>query len=218
MDLRLNNKVFIVTGSVSGHGIDVIRILFNEGANLAIIGKNLKGVQKFSQESELHNRNLILIEAELKDPAECNNAIQSIIQKFGQIDGLVNNPDEPEGSGRNNQNSFLENLRNNLVNYYLVTHFSLPYLIKSKGAIINISAGMKDVVYDSEEFAATGGGINALTREWAVELLKYGIRVNNIIVTGSDAEIANSVAFLLSEKSSHTTGQLIRVSNEYILK
>ena len=218
MDLRLHNKVIVVTGSTEGPGLDIIRILIDEGAILAIIEKNIYDVNRFAQEGATTDGNLILVGAELKDAAECKNAIQIIIQKFGHIDGLINNPGFDEGLECGSQSFFLKNLQNNLVNYYLVTHFALPYLIRSKGVIINISAGSKNTIHDTADFAAAGGGVNALTREWAVELLKYGIRVNNIVVTGPAAEIADPVAFFLSEKSSHTTGQLIQVSNEYILK
>jgi L-fucose dehydrogenase len=103
---------------------------------------------------------------------------------------------------------------------------------------------------NTSAYAAANGGRNALTREWAVELLKYGIRVNAVIVaecftpqyeswinTLKDPEkkleeimekiplekrmtmpheIGQTVAFLLSEKSSHTTGQLIHVDGGYV--
>lgn len=213
MDLRLNNKVIVVTGSTEGPGLDIIRTLIDEGAILAIIGKNINDNYRFAPESRLVEGNLIWAGAELKDEAECKNAIQKVIQKFGHIDCLINNPGFHEGLGQGSDDFFLEYLKNNLINYYLVTHFALPYLIKSRGSILNISTGMKYTGLDTADLAATAGGVNALTREWAVELLKYGIRVNNIIVTGPAAEIADSVAFFLSEKSSHTTGQLIRVSN-----
>ncbi len=218
MDLHLNNKVIVVTGSTGGPDLDILRILIDEGAMLAIIGKNIHDDYRFGKEVEFTDRNLIMVRTELKDADECKNAIQIVIRKFGRIDGLINNPGFYEGLGNGGHDLFLENLQNNLVNYYLVTHFALPYLIKYKGAIINISTGINYTGHDIADLAATGGGVNALTREWAVELLKYGIRVNNIVVTGPATGIADSVAFLLSEKSSHTTGQLIRVSNEYILK
>lgn len=100
----------------------------------------------------------------------------------------------------------------------------MPALKTSKGAIVNISS----------KIAAANGGRNALTREWAVELLKYGIRVNAVVVAErwtrlyenlkiplensmtTSEEIANTVAFLLSEKSSHTTGQLIHIGGGYL--
>ena len=103
---------------------------------------------------------------------------------------------------------------------------------------------------NTSAYAAANGGRNALTREWAVELLKYGIRVNAVVVAEcwtpayekwivtlsnpeeklkkitdkiplenrmtTPEEIANMVAFLLSERSSHTTGQIIHVDGGYV--
>jgi len=92
----------------------------------------------------------------------------------------------------------------------------LPELKKTIGSIVNISFKTIGVKHDNTSvYNAATGGINALTREWAVELLKYGIRVNAVVVERltSLQEIANTIAFLLSEKSSHTTGQLIHVGN-----
>ena len=67
--------------------------------------------------------------------------------------------------------------------------------------------------------AAAAGACKALTREWAVELLSCGIRVNAVITETTRVfpeETARIVAFLLSEKSSHTTGQLIHVDGGYV--
>jgi L-fucose dehydrogenase len=127
----------------------------------------------------------------------------------------------------------------------------LPALKKSKGPIVNISSKVAETGQGgTSAYAAANGGRNALTREWAVELLKYGIRVNAVIVAESytplyenwiktlpdpekkleeirskipfekrmtnPEEIANTVVFLLSDKSSHTTGQLIHVDGGYV--
>ena len=116
-----------------------------------------------------------------------------------------------ENSELNNTAIFSESLQKNLVRYYLMTHFALPYLKKSAGAIVNISFNSTEKEKtNSVVHAASKGGINALTREWAVELLKYRIRVNAILAEEYVTEMSNAVAFLLSKKSSHTTGQLIR--------
>jgi L-fucose dehydrogenase len=135
--------------------------------------------------------------------------------------------------------------------YYLMVHFALPELKKSKGAIVNISSKTAETGQgNTSAYAAANGGRNGLTREWAVELLKYGIRVNPVVVAEcwtpqyakwittlanpeeklkeitskiplenrmtTAQEIGNSTAFLLSEKSSHTTGQLIYVDGGYV--
>ena len=166
---------------------------------------------------------------------------------------MVNNAGVNDGVGLENGDykSFMASLHKNLVHYYLMAHFALPALKLSKGAIVNISSKTADTGQgNTSAYAASNGGRNALTREWAVELLKYGIRVNAIVVAEcwtplyenwiktltnpqerlteivaniplgnrmtTAEEIANMAAFLLSEKSSHTTGQLIYVDGGYV--
>lgn len=175
-----------------------------------------------------------------------------MISKFGRIDGLVNNAGVNDSVGLENGNYelFMSSLHKNLVHYYLLAHFALPELIKTKGSIVNIGSKVAETGQgNTSAYAASNGGRNALTREWAVELLKYGIRVNAVIVAEcytplyekwisslpdpeeklrtitekiplekrmtTAKEIANMVAFLLSERSSHTTGQLIHVDGGY---
>src|SRR5438105_15142246 len=77
----------------------------------------------------------------------------------------------------------MQSLYRNLVHYYLMAQLVLPELKKSKGSIVNISSKTAETGQgNTSAYAASNGGRNALTREWAVELLKYDIRVNVIIV------------------------------------
>ncbi len=191
--------------------------------------------------------------AELSDPAACENAIKAVVEKLGRIDGLVNNAGVNDGVGleSGNYEKFMASLHKNLVHYYLLAHHALPELKKTKGAIVNITSKTADTGQgNTSAYAASNGGRNALTREWAVELLKYGIRVNAVVVAEcftplyakwvetlpnpqqklkeieakiplenrmtTAEEIANAVAFLLSARSSHTTGQLIYVDGGYV--
>ena len=179
-------------------------------------------------------------------------AVEKVIAEFGRIDGVVNNAGVNDGVGLENGNyeSFIASLHKNLVHYFLIAHYALPELKKSKGAIVNIGSKTAETGQGgTSAYAASNGGRNALTREWAVELLPYGIRVNAVIVAEcftplyetwiktfdnheeklqqiiqkiplenrmtTAEEIANMVAFLLSEKSSHTTAQLIHVDGGY---
>jgi L-fucose dehydrogenase len=175
-----------------------------------------------------------------------------VIAEFGRIDGVINNAGVNDGVGleKGNYDSFVASLHKNLIHYYLIAHYALPELKKSKGAIVNISSKTAETGQgNTSAYAAANGGRNALTREWAVELLKYGIRVNAVIVAEcytplydtwiktfenpaeklqqinakipfenrmtTAEEIANMAVFLLSERSSHTTGQLIYVDGGY---
>jgi len=248
MDLGLKDKIIIVTGGAKGIGAGITHALAAEGAIPVVIGRNQEDNDAILKETGAG----FAIRAELTRPEECKRAVEIATRQFGRIDGLVNNAGVNDGVGLENGSYelFMASLHKNLVHYYLVAQYALPELIKSKGAIVNIGSKVAETGQgNTSAYAASNGGRNALTREWAVELLKYGIRVNAVIVAEcftplyekwintlpdpqeklksitekiplgkrmtTAAEIANMVVFLLSEKSSHTTGQLIHVDGGY---
>src|SRR5450432_62569 len=254
MDLQLKNKVIIVTGGAKGIGEGIVRVLVAEGAIPVIVGRNEDDNLKLMNELIINGAEIFQVAAELNKPEESEKAVKAVIEKYGRIEGLVNNAGQNDGVGLENgsYDRFIESLHRNLVHYYLMAHFALPELKKSKGAIVNITSKTAETGQgNTSAYAAANGGRNALTREWAVELLKYGIRVNAIVVAEcwtplyekwiqtlpnpeeklkeitsripfdkrmtTKEEIANMTAFLLSEKSSHTTAQLIPVDGEYAL-
>ena len=250
MNLNLKNKVIIVTGGAKGIGEGIIKVLANEEAIPVIIGRNGTDNQKTLDEI---GGNGFQVVAELSNPEDCKRAIEKVIEKYGKIDGLVNNAGVNDGVGLENGNyeAFVKSLHSNLIHYYLMTQYALPYLKISKGNIVNIGSKTAETGQGgTSAYAASNGGRNALTREWAVELLPYRIRVNAVIVAEcytplydkwlktlpnpeetlakitrkipfenrmtTAEEIANMVTFLLSDKSSHTTGQLIYVDGGYV--
>ena len=253
MDLLLKNKIIIVTGGAKGIGLGICKVLAAEGAIPFIVGRNEEDNIHAVQEIEGIGGNAFQTVAELTDPIACEKAVDTIIEKSRRIDGLVNNAGVNDGVGleHGNYEAFLASLHKNLIHYYLVAHYALPELKKSKGVIVNIGSKTAETGQgNTSAYAASNGGRNALTREWALELLPYNIRVNAVIVAESytplyqnwintfenkeeklksitdriplgkrmttTEEIANMVAFLLSEKSSHTTGQLIHVDGGYV--
>ena len=252
MNLNLENKIIIVTGGAKGIGLGICKVLASEGAIPVIIGRKDSDNQIALKEIEAAGGIAKSVVAELTKPEDCENAIKQIIAEFGRIDGLINNAGVNDGVGleSGNYEAFMDSLHKNLVHYYLMVHHALPELIKSKGSIVNIGSKTADTGQGgTSAYAASNGGRNALTREWALELLKYGIRVNAVIVAEcytplyntwiqtfdnpeeklkqitdkiplgnrmtTAEEIANMVVFLLSERSSHITGQLIYVDGGY---
>ena len=253
MDLQLKDKVIIVTGGAKGIGEGIAKILAKEEAVVVIIGRNEKDNLATVDAIKKEGGKASQVEAELSIPQQCEQAVKKVITEYGRIDGVVNNAGVNDGVGleHGNYESFIKSLHSNLVHYYLIVHYALPELKKSKGAIVNISSKTAETGQgNTSAYAASNGGRNALTREWAVELLKYEIRVNAVVVAecytplydkwiktlanpeeklkeitskiplGSRMttaeEIANMVAFLLSERSSHTTGQIIHVDGGYV--
>jgi L-fucose dehydrogenase len=191
--------------------------------------------------------------AELSEPSACKDAVEAVLKKFNRIDGVVNNAGVNDGIGleKGSYEGFMTSLHRNVVHYYLMVHYALPALKESRGSIVNIGSKTAETGQgNTSGYAAANGARNALTREWAVELLPYEIRVNAIIVAEcytplydkwiktfpdpeatlrgitnkipfqkrmtTAEEIANMAAFLLSPRSSHTTGQLIHVDGGYV--
>lgn len=253
MDLQLKDKVIIVTGGAKGIGEGIVNVLAAEGAIPVIVGRSEEDNLKAVSAVEKAGGKASSVVGELTQPEESGRAVKEILKRHGQIHGLVNNAGVNDGVGleQGNYEAFMASLHKNMVHYYLMAHHALPALKEAKGAIVNISSKTADTGQGGTSgYAAANGGRNALTREWAVELLKYNIRVNAIIVAEcwtplyerwintlpdpkqklaeieskiplhnrmtTAEEIANTTAFLLSEKSSHTTGQLIYVDGGYV--
>ncbi|MEO5564193.1 MAG: SDR family oxidoreductase [Chitinophagaceae bacterium] len=253
MNLELKDKIIIVSGGAKGIGEGIVRSLAAEGAVPVIIGRSEKDNADMVKAIEASGGKAFQVAAELTKPEECEKAIKQVIKQFNRIDGLVNNAGVNDGVGLENGSyeGFIASLHKNLVHYYLLAHHALPELKKSKGSIVNITSKTAETGQgNTSAYAAANGGRNALTREWAVELLKYGIRVNAVVVAEcftplyerwiktlpnpqeklkeieskiplenrmtTSQEIADMVSFLLSERSSHTTGQIIHVDGGYV--
>jgi L-fucose dehydrogenase len=185
MNLELKDKVIIVSGGAKGIGEGIVKVLAAEGALPFIVGRSEADNLATVAAVEAAGGKAFQTVAELTLPEACETAIRIVLERCGRIDGLVNNAGVNDGVGleAGNYDAFMASLHKNLVHYYLLAHHALPALIQSKGAIVNITSKTAETGQGhTSAYAAANGGRNALTREWAVELLKYGIRVNAIVV------------------------------------
>jgi L-fucose dehydrogenase len=185
MDLQLKDKVIIVTGGARGIGKGIAVLLAKEGAIPVIISRTEAENLKTVNEIAAAGGKAFHFVAELSNPDACRQAVEKVVAELGRIDGLVNNAGENDGVGLQNggYDKFMASLHKNLVHYYLIAHYALPELIKSQGSILNITSKVADTGQGgTSAYAAANGGRNALTREWAVELLPHNIRVNALVV------------------------------------
>ncbi|MDQ3279771.1 MAG: SDR family oxidoreductase [Bacteroidota bacterium] len=185
MDLQLQRRIIVVTGGAKGIGSGIARQLAAEGAIPVIIGRDAADNERAAQAIVAAGGEASFITAELTRPEECSRAIREVISRHGTIHGLVNNAGVNDGVGleHGGYEAFVQSLHKNLVHYYLMAQHVLPELKKHRGSIVNISSKTADTGQGgTSAYAAANGGRNALTREWAVELAKYSIRVNAVIV------------------------------------
>lgn len=248
MDLHLTDKVVIITGGAKGIGAGCVEAFAAEGAIPVIVGRSPQvGEALIAKCGKGH-----VIEAELTSEEACKNAIDAILAKYGRIDGIVHNAGVNDGvSLRKSPADFMASLQKNIFHVFALTHHALDALIESKGFIINISSKVATTGQGSASgYAASKGAMNALTREWALDLAKHSIRVNTIVPAEvmtpmyenwlntledpdktlqqiesripfenrmtTSAEMANMVVFIASERSSHTTGQILYPDGGYV--
>lgn len=254
MDLRLKDKIVVVSGSAGKPGSigeAIVKRLADEGAIPVLIDRNDRG---YGYAEELQKRGLdsLFVQTDVTNPEQMEGAVQQIIEKYGRIDVIINNVGVNDGAGLDaSYEQFMDSLKLNLVSYFLLTKYALPYLKESKGNILNIGSKVALTGQGGTSgYAASKGGVLGLTREWAVDLIQYGIRSNAILIaecytpayedwikTLPDGEIvlkkinktipletrmtrpeeiADTALFIISDRSSHTTGQFVFVDGGYV--
>jgi len=184
MDLQLKGKVVIVTGGAKGIGAAIVRACAGEGAIPVIVGRDARTGAELRDELMHGGAKCGLITSELAAAENCANAVEQTVNEFGPVFGLVNNAgrNDKVGLEKGSPKEYVASLERNLFHYYNMAHYALPYLKETRGAIVNISS--KTALTGQGEtsgYASAKGAQLALTREWAAELLPYGIRVNAVI-------------------------------------
>ena len=189
MDLGLKDKVVVISGAAGKKGSigqTILQNLVNEGAIPAVIDRNDRGFD-YIEQIRKKGIDAIFCKTDVTNPDQIKKAIDTIVKKYGKIDVVINNVGVNDGIGLDaTYEEFMNSLKLNMVSYFLVVKHALPYLKKSKGNILNIGSKVALTGQGKTSgYAASKGAILGLTREWAVDLIKYGIRSNAIIIAES---------------------------------
>jgi L-fucose dehydrogenase len=252
MKLELENKVILVTGGAKGIGEAITRAFAGEGAIACILGRNPEEAAKLVEELTAAGGKAAAFNCEMTDENSVRAAVAAVLAKHGRIDCVVNNAGVNDGVGlRRPVADFRASLEKNIVHCFVLVQAALDALIASRGTIVNI--GTKCAITGqggTSGYVAAKGAMNALTREWALDLAPHGIRVNCVLPAEvmtplyerwlssradpaaalarikqtiplgrrmtTSSEIADTVVFVASARSTHTTGQILYVDGGYV--
>lgn len=183
MNLQLDGKIALVTGGSKGIGLGIVRCLIAEGVRVANVNRSEEEGFQLEREYAEQGRDCMFIQGDLTDVSACERAVEQTLARYGGIDILINNAGVNDGVGlAAGPAAFLTSLQRNLIHYYAMAHYSLDALKASRGCLINIGSKVCETGQGGTSgYAAAKGGINGLTREWAVELAPYGVRVNAVL-------------------------------------
>jgi 3-oxoacyl-[acyl-carrier protein] reductase len=237
----LKEKVGIVTGAGSGIGKAIAKKLAQEGCNLVANDINETSLNNVVNEIQSLGYRAIGVKADVANKTEVELLVKTTIQKYGKIDLLVNNagiyPASPVTELKEEEWNRVIDV--NLKGVFICSQEVVKYMIKQKsGAIVNIgSVDGKEPPGGNAHYSAAKAGVMNITKTFALELAKYGIRVNcvapgwvatpNILANdrwkmiinkipigrlAKPEEIADGVLFLLSDSSSYITGEILDIN------
>jgi 3-oxoacyl-[acyl-carrier protein] reductase len=197
----LIGRVVLVTGSSRGIGAEVAAKAAAEGARVAVhYHRSADGAERTLERARAAGAEAAAFDADLSDGREAEALVARVIDRFGRVDGLVNN------AGRTQVGPFLaiepaewdEIIRTDLTAAYHTCRAVLPSMLdRSDGAIVNIASRLGQMgIAETAAYSAAKAGLIGLTRALAREFGPRGIRVNavapGVTLTEMTADLADS--------------------------
>lgn len=190
---RFLDKVIIVTGAESGIGKATASRFVQEGATVYGIGLRAELGEHWLAETESYAGKAFFMKCDVSSALQVSDSINEIGAKHGHIDVLVNNAgkffygDITETS----ESDWDLILATNLKSMFLTSKYTIPFMKKSGGSIINIASVHAFATMEKvPAYAASKGAVVALSRQMAIDFIKDGIRVNSVVVGGVNTDMS----------------------------
>ncbi|XP_053625110.1 3-oxoacyl-[acyl-carrier-protein] reductase FabG-like [Plodia interpunctella] len=246
--MSFKDKVVLVTGASSGIGAATAILFAKEGADVVLVGRNETKLKKVTQDCATFGKHPLVIKADVSDDDDNRRIINDTIAKFNKLDVLVNNAGISRMGpilGGQITEQYDEIMKTNVRSVVRLTSLAAPYLIKTKGNIVNVSSVAGRAIFDqSAAYCTSKAALTHFSRASALELARHGVRVNvvspgpvytdilinaGIPMTFDDVniktalnrisnpeEIGDIILFLASDKAKGITGSDYVSDNGYL--
>lgn len=246
--MRLNGKVAVITGSARGIGKATAVKFMQEGAKVVICDVNAEQVNETVQELKNMGGEVIGIRVDVTDRDSVNNLIQETVKAFGKLDIMVSNAGITADNTllKMSENEFDRVINVNLKGVFNCGQAAAAYMAENGGGVILNASSVVGLYgnFGQTNYAATKWGVIGMTKTWAKELGKKGIRVNAVapgfIMTpmtdkmpekvlemmkdksplkslGYPDDIANAYCYLASDEARFVTGTVLSVDGGIVM-
>ncbi|KAL0818868.1 hypothetical protein ABMA28_008187 [Loxostege sticticalis] len=182
--MSFNNKVVLVTGASSGIGAAIALKFAEEGANVAIVGRNADKLKNVSENIAKIGNKPLVIAADVTKEDDAKRIVNDTVKQFGKLDVLINNAGVAGFVGITDANALtvFDNVMNtNLRSPVYLTHLASKHLIETKGNIINISSIAGQFVKENRfAYCTSKAALDHFARAIALDFAPKGVRVNTI--------------------------------------
>lgn len=210
---QLGGKVVLVTGGAGGIGAGIAEVLLERGAMVALSDLRMDAVTSTAQHVDPSGDRVLALELDVTDAAAADAAVHATVERFGRIDGLVNNAGliQMNPAWELDAAAWNRHLEVNVTGSFVCAQAAGRRMKEAGGAIVNVSSNCGKAGYPNmAAYNAAKSAVIGLTRSLSMEWAEHAINVNAVCPGGVDTPMLADVAAWLSPRVGEDADTLLK--------